>query len=72
MVPNFRYGSENFLSRQIDKFPGPCVWKAPIHKHKTWNQRKFYKTGNLQIVKSLSNSLGLSDKKNTFVEPISN
>ena len=47
-------------------------FQPSIHKQKTWCQQRFYKTGTLQIDKSLSNILGPSDKTNTFVERISN
>ena len=51
---------------------GVSYFQPSLQRQKTWNQQRFYKTGTLQIDKSLSNILGLSDKTNTFVERILN
>ena len=68
----FAMAAKIFCPDRLTSYQVPAYEQRQYTNTKPLNQRKFYKTGNLRIVKSLSNILGLSDKRNTFVEPISN
>ena len=72
MTPSGYENCKEHLPTLLIFTPSLYDFQPSIQKRKTWNQQKFYKTSTLRIDKVLNNILGLSNKTNTFVEPVSN